>query len=107
MSVYGTRNNNNKKVMKGGDNCHTGKHSKKVMKGAGRFGYSKQKGGDNCHTGKHSKKVMKGAGGCPTNYKVNQKGSGNCGGNNKVMRGGFIRDHSPMRGVSDKKKCKN
>ena len=124
MPGYGTRNNNNKKVMKGGDNCHTGKHSKKVMKGAGRCGYSKQKGsghcgghkkvmkgGDNCHTRKHSKKVMKGAGrcgyskqkgsgncgshkkvmkgagGCATNYKVNQKGSGNCGGNKKVMSG--------------------
>ena len=79
MPGYGTRNYNNKKVMKGGDNCHTGKHSKKVMKGAG---------------------------GCATNYKVNQKGSGKCGGQN-VKRGGFIRDHSPMRGASDKKKCKN
>jgi hypothetical protein len=114
MPGYGKKNVNNKKVMKGGDNCHTGKHSKKVMKGAGRCGYSKQKGsgncgghkkvmkgGDNCHTGKHSKKVMKGsgncgghkkvmkgAGGCATNYKVNQKGSGNCGGHKKVMRGG-------------------
>ena len=114
MPGYGKKNVNNKKVMKGGDNCHTGKHSKKVMKGAGRCGYSKQKGsgnygghkkvmkgGDNCHTGKHSKKVMKGsgncgghkkvmkgAGGCATNYKVNQKGSGNCGGHKKVMKGG-------------------
>lgn len=91
-----TKKNTKKKViknMKGGAGCAT---SYKVN----------QKGAAHCHGGHNNKNMnMKGGAGC--GMRNNQKGAAHCHGDHKNMKGGFIRDHSPMRSVSGKRTCNN
>ena len=79
---------------------------KRLNGGAGCGMRNNQKGAAHCH-GDHKK--MKGGAGCATSYKVNQKGAAHCHGDHKKMnmKGGFIRDHSPMRSASGKRTCNN
>ena len=89
-----TKKNTKKKVvknMKGGAGCAT---SYKVN----------QKGAAHCHD---DHKKMKGGAGC--GMRNNQKGAAHCHDDHKKMnmKGGFIRDHSPMRSVSGKRTCNN